>query len=220
MKKIFTFFFGLIAALGTQAQSDFPLQFADKNGNIFEDGTVLNLTEVEDDGFGSIQMPSTLFVKNISDTNIEGGGTYEINKLDNGAFQTCFPVNCTQKRETGEWETGHANFTAGQLKDMETEWFPDEEATSGNCVVTYQLVTYKQNPLKPAEWAIAKYGPTIKLNFTYSDPASINTINKNTNTVKYYNLQGQPVSHLTRGIFVKKTFFANGNVKSQKIQLK
>ena len=47
MKKIFTFFLGLIAALGTQAQSDFPLQFADKNGNIFEDGTVLNLTEAE-----------------------------------------------------------------------------------------------------------------------------------------------------------------------------
>ena len=44
MKKIFTLFMGLVAALAAQAQSDFPLQFADKDGNIIADGTVLNLT--------------------------------------------------------------------------------------------------------------------------------------------------------------------------------
>lgn len=219
MKKIFTFFLGLIAALTTQAQSDFPLQFADKDSNIYEDGTVLNLTEAEDDGFGSFLMPSSLFVKNITDTNVEGGGIYGIEKLDNGAFQTCFPVSCTQRRETGEWETGHGAFTAGQLKDMQTEWFPDEKATSGNCVVTYQLVTYKQNPIT-TQWTISKYGPTIKLNFTYGNPASINAVSKSANTVKYYNLQGMPVSNLTRGMFIKKTFYANGSVKSQKIQIK
>ena len=30
MKKSFTLFMGLVAALAAQAQSDFPLQFADK----------------------------------------------------------------------------------------------------------------------------------------------------------------------------------------------
>ena len=64
MKKIFTFFLGLVAALIVQAQSDFPLQFADKDGNIIADGTVLNLTTAESDDFGDVLMSTNLFVKN------------------------------------------------------------------------------------------------------------------------------------------------------------
>ena len=44
MKKFFTLCCGLFAALAIQAQNDFPLQFADKNGNVITDGTTLNIT--------------------------------------------------------------------------------------------------------------------------------------------------------------------------------
>ena len=34
MNKLFTLCFGLMAALAVHAQNEFPVQFADKNGNI------------------------------------------------------------------------------------------------------------------------------------------------------------------------------------------
>ena len=41
----------LLAALAVQAQSDFPLQFVDKDGQIIPDGTALDLMEYEVDEF-------------------------------------------------------------------------------------------------------------------------------------------------------------------------
>ena len=49
MKKFLTLFWGLIAALSIQAQSDFPIQFADKDGNIIEGGTTLEIKDYETD---------------------------------------------------------------------------------------------------------------------------------------------------------------------------
>ena len=45
MKKLFTLFWGLLSALSIQAQSDFPIQFADKDGNIIDNEATLVLTE-------------------------------------------------------------------------------------------------------------------------------------------------------------------------------
>lgn len=216
MKKLFTLCLGLIAALATQAQNEFPLQFADKDGNIIADGSVVVLTDaIVDEAFGDVQIPAHLYVKNISDAAVEGGGFYEVTRLDNGDFQTCFPVTCTRRMEIGEWETGNGTIEAGALKDMQTEWFPTED---GICTVVYQLVTYKQNAITKA-WAIEKAGPTITINFAYG-AAGINAIAKTTDTVKYFNMQGQPVSNPTRGMFVKKTYLSNGTVQSQKILIR
>lgn len=163
MKKIFTLCVGLLAALSMQAQSDFPVQFADKDGNLVADGSVLKLTEAEDDGFGSIMVPSHLFVKNTTSDNVQVGGIYSITTMSNGAFQTCFPANCIQKNAVGEYETESGPLMGNQLKDMMTEWLPVAE---GTCVVTYQLVTYKQNAITRT-WNKDKYGPTVTLNFAY-----------------------------------------------------
>ena len=76
MKKLFTLCIGLVAALAIQAQSDFPLQFADKDGNIIADGTTLDITAYETDDFGDVQMPSGLYVKNTSGEAVQGGGEY------------------------------------------------------------------------------------------------------------------------------------------------
>ncbi len=163
MKKIFTLCIGLIAAITMQAQSDFPIQFADKDGNIIADGSTLILTEVEDDGFGSIMVPSNLFVKNTTEDELHCFGSFTINSIGSGMFQSCFPANCKSVSAKGSYTTQEGALGAGELKNMLTEWLPTEE---GTCEVTYQLVTCKQNVITK-KWVKDKMGPVVTLIFNY-----------------------------------------------------
>ena len=63
MKKFFTFLSLCLLSITVSAQE---YVFTDKEGNVFEDGTVINRTKVEDDGFGGINLPANLFVKNVN----------------------------------------------------------------------------------------------------------------------------------------------------------
>lgn len=213
MKKIFTLFMGLVAVMAAQAQSDFPLQFADKDGNIIADGSVLNLTTAEKDDFDAVQMPSGLYVKNTTNADVQGGGAYTITSLSNGAFQTCFPTNCVSNNRTGSYETSNGTIAAGELKSMQTEWLPVD---NGTCVVTYQLVTYKQNVITK-QWQKDKTGPTITLKFTY-DPTGINstTQNKNVRSVEYYNLTDRRVQAPAHGMYIVKTIYVDGTTTCRK----
>ena len=92
---------GLMTTLAMQAQSDFPLQFADKDGNVIADGSTLNITEAGDDGFGGVLMPSGLYVKNTSSDEVQCGGSFNVKLMSNGAFQSCFPSNCMQASKVG-----------------------------------------------------------------------------------------------------------------------
>lgn len=216
MKKFFTLCLGMIAALAVQAQSDFPLQFADKNGQLIADKTVLNLSATITDDFGEVQVPANLFVKNITGNEVQVGGIYTIENISSGAFQTCFPSNCVQKREGGRYETGNDALKGGELKDMKTEWFP---AGSGTCVVTYTLVSYKQNSVT-MKWVVDKTGPSVKLNFAYGT-AAVESLRKAAADTRYMTLQGQPVvGKPSHGVFVKQTTQADGSVKTQKVVLK
>ena len=216
MKKLFTLCIGLIAAFAVKAQSDFPLQFADKDGNIIADGTTLNITAYETNDFGEVMMPSGLFVKNTSGQAVQGGGEYTIQTIENGDFQTCFPVNCIRKTGTGTFETGDGAFAAGELKDMQTEWFPSAE---GNCVVVYRLITFKQNPITK-KWMRDANGPTVTLNFTYSTSGiSSATTEKQVSQVEYYNLVGRQVQQPITGVCLVKTTYTDGSVTTRK-QLK
>ena len=213
MKKIFTLFMGLVAALTVQAQSDFPLQFADKDGNIIADGTTLDLKVAEMDDFGDVLMPTNLFVKNTSSGVVYGGGKYVIHSIGNGAFQTCFPENCIRKTSVGTYITEPGTFETGVLKDMKTEWIP---STEGSCMVTYQLITFKKNPIT-GKWGEDQSGPAVTLNFTY-DPAGVNSTvnNKSIHRVEYYNLTGRRVQTPGRGMYIVKTTYADGTTTSKK----
>ena len=203
MKKFFTLCCGLFAALAIQAQSDFPLQFADKNGNVITDGTTLNITEAEDDGFGEILMPSGLYVKNTSNEEVQCAGSFDIKLMSNGAFQSCFPSNCMQASNVGSYTTQNGAIGAGDLKTMQTEWLPTAE---GTCTVTYQLLTYKKNVITQ-KWNVDKYGPTVTLNFAYST-SSISAVKAN-HSVTYHDLQGRRVVRPTKGLYIvngKKVF--------------
>lgn len=213
MKKLFMLFWGILAALNIQAQSDFPVQFADKDGNIIDSETTLTLTEYESDAFGSIEMPTNLYVKNMTDESIQIGGVYTIQTLDNGIFQTCFPNNCVVKSETGTFETGTGAINAGELKNMQTEWMPTE---NGRCVVVYQLVTYKKNTFND-EWSKDQYGPTITLDFTLNTTGIRSAdINKKIRSITYYDLTGQKVSKPKHGVYLKKTVYQDGTSTTRK----
>lgn len=207
MKKIVSLCLGLFAALAIQAQNEFPLQFADQYGNVIADGSTLSITESEDDGFGGILMPSGLYVKNTSSDEVRCGGSFEIQSMSNGVFQSCFPTNCMQASNVGSYTTQNGAVGAGELKSMQTEWLPTAE---GSCTVTYQLLTYKYNAIT-SKWIVDKYGPTVTLNFSYST-SGISAV-KAEESVTCYDLQGRRVVHPSKGLYIVngKKMFINKN---------
>ena len=64
MKKLFTLIIPMLMGVSALHAQDFPLQFVDAQGNVVADGTVLQLTTVEDLGYGDVQIPAGLFVEN------------------------------------------------------------------------------------------------------------------------------------------------------------
>ena len=213
MKKLLTLFWGLLTVLGLQAQSEFPVQYADKDGNIIENGTTLVLTEYVTDAFGSIEMPTNLYVKNMTSESVQIGGIYTVETLDNGHFQTCFPENCVAQEQTGTYETKNGALGAEELKNMQTEWIPSE---NGRCVVTYQLVTYEQNGLTK-EWSIDRHGPTITLDFTL-DMTGISAAGTASKVVSvtYFDLTGQKTCRPKRGVYLQKIVYQDGTSKTRK----
>lgn len=217
MKKLLTLFWGLLIALGIQAQSEFPVQFTDKEGNIIEDGSTLVLTDYVTDAFGSIEMPTNLYVKNMTTESVQIGGIYDIQTLDNGRFQTCFPENCVAQDKPGTYETNSGAMGADERMNMQTEWMPSED---GKCVVVYQLVTYKQDTLTK-EWSIDQHGPAITLDFTLdmTGVSAARTVSKEAKTV-YYDLTGRQVANPSNGLFIKTVTSQNGKTVTKKLILK
>lgn len=213
MKKIFTLCLGLVAALAVQAQSDFPVQFTDKDGNIIADGTTLDLTETEETDFGEIQMPTGLYVKNISEASVHTGGIFTIQSISSGAFQSCPFGTCTRNDKKGEYTTADNDLAAGATDFLSSEWFPE---TDGTCTVVYQLITYKQNAVTK-KWNKDKEGPKITLNFTYNTTHVATAKNgKAIDSTQYFDLQGRRIAKPTTGMLVKKTVFTDGSVTVQK----
>lgn len=214
MKKNITLLFCFLANLGVQAQTDFPLQFVDKDGQVIADGTELILTDYEvDEFFGDIQMPVNVWVKNISSEMVQGGATYTIQTISNGWFQTCFPVNCMRLSATGTYLTESDSFISGQSVGMQTEWFPADE---GVCVVTYQLQTYRQNP-RTHKWMLDEDGPSITLNYCYGTTGIEGTKSvKTVRSLTYLDLKGQIIDSPRNGIYIKKTMYTDGTFDIQK----
>jgi hypothetical protein len=139
MKKIFTFLSLCLLSITASAQE---YVFTDAQGNTYDDGVVINRTEVEDDGFGGINLPGNLFVKNVGAAEgCEVAIVAEITKIDNGDLQLCFPTNCHNQSEVGTYETNEkATLAIGESKNLMTEWTPLEY---GECIVTYTAKKYQ-----------------------------------------------------------------------------
>ncbi len=213
MIRMFTLCWALFAAFAMRAQSDFPVQFVDKDGGIIADGSTLERTAFVEDDFGEVQMSALLWVKNVSNEPVQIGATYTIHTISSGAFQTCFPANCMRKTAAGTFTTGNAMLPAGLLKDMQTEWFPTAE---GTCTVTYQLQTYSQN--SSGKWMAADEGPRVTLNFNYNASADVKQVEtqKEILSVDSYNIQGQRALKISQGLYIKKVTYTDGTTKIKK----
>ncbi len=195
MKKIFTLL--CIFMMGTAAFAQDLYVFCDKDGNVYEEGATIECSEVEDDGFGGIIVPSGLYVKNVAaPDNYEVSASYNISKKDNGAIQLCFPTSCMSSEKYGnKAESPKATLAQGEIKNLMTEWFP---TTYGECSVTYTLKAYQA--------LFTKGSRTITVNYRWEDPASISQVkNGTTAKVTYYNLKGQRVEKPTKGLYILRS---------------
>lgn len=216
MRFVFTLFISFVLGVSGLSAQDFPLQFADANGNIITDGTELTLDQptVEASEFDdAVMILSGVYVKNTTANDVACGTEYSITQYSNGDLQTCFPSNCIIRRGVGTWQTEVGIVPANTLKDMQTEWIPMD---AGTLDAEFQLLKYKLNPVTK-KYTVEDEGPTIKMHFVYN-PAAIRTLDGKTeiSSVSYYSLDGRQVAAPNHGIYLMKVTYANGRTETTK----
>lgn len=165
MKKFFTLFlFSLLTIGQAWAQDDNTFQFVDKDGNVVPDGTTITRMELVDDFFGESYISTGLYIKNTSDVSANMQVAYQIETMDNGEFQICFPVNCVRKSSIGNFTTSSGSLDADAVSDLQCEWFP---VAYGSCTVKLTIEVLNAFGTKTAD------GPTVIVFFNNADPAGI-----------------------------------------------
>ena len=171
MRKIFTLLFGLsMLAWPVMAQDvDESYVFMDEEGNIIENGAtvVRNVVEAYDE-------VSEVIYSGISVLNLGGSSSdylkmhYDIQRLDNGIYQICFPSTCNMKTEVGDYETGIGQLM-GDLQDIQSEWYP---IADGECVVTLRIEVFTKQGVFPPSYVHKAFGPSVTVQFVKSSSAS------------------------------------------------
>lgn len=214
MKKIFTLAMLLVLGLGTSfaqdEEIDNTLQFVDAQGAVVPDGSEITRTEVEDDGFGSLQIPTGLSVKNTSDEAVGTKCEFNVLEVPTGTVNCCFPMVCMSAPKTGIFNTMGGSLDASETRDFQTEWIGFEQY--GKAKATFQILICELGQFGKAGDVIAN-GPKITINFVYSDPTGINgptnvTVNR---VAERYNAAGARIYAPVKGINILK--MEDGSVK-------
>ena len=216
MRFVFTLFISFVLGVSRLSAQDFPLQFADANGNIIADGTELTLDQPTFDASGfddAVMILSGVYVKNTTANDVAAGTEYSITQYSNGDLQTCFPSSCIIRNKVGTWQSEVGIIPGNALMDMQTEWIPMDVGTLD---AEFQLLKYKLNPVTK-KYTVEDDGPTIKMHFVYN-PAAIRTLDSKTeiSSVSYYSLDGRQVASPTHGIYLMKVTYANGHTETTK----
>lgn len=166
MKRIFTYllFAFSMSAMPMLAQDiDESFVFIDENGTVLEDGAtvVRNVVELYDEEEGTLVINSGLSVKNMTGSPDFIKMIYEIERIDNGSYQICFPTTCNMQDEVGAYETAVGQLM-GEVQNLMSEWFPVDD---GECVVTLTIELFTKQGLFPPTYVHKAYGPTITLRF-------------------------------------------------------
>lgn len=195
------------------AQTDRTFVFVDGEGNEVADGSHINASEIGyiDDGMGgrTLIIASGLSVKNT--TSESCGVSLEINveKIDNGNLQCCFPSNCKKIYSTGVSTGSNGTLDEDQVKDFETEWIP---SAYGECTATFKIkvmdITF--NSWGIPSYSFKAYGPSVKVTFTYAESSGINEItsDKKSEIVGYYSISGLRTDVPQKGFNIVK--YADG----------
>ena len=166
MKRIFTYLlFALsMTTMPLLAQDiDESFVFIDENGTVIEDGAtvVRNVVELYDEEEGTVVINSGLSVKNMTGSSDYIKMIYEVERIDNGSYQICFPTTCNMQEEVGAYETAVGQLM-GEVQNIMSEWFP---VADGECVVTLTIELFMKQGLFPPTYVHKAYGPTITLRF-------------------------------------------------------
>ncbi len=191
MKKIFTLLSFVLFAMMSYAQDTYA--FSDKDGNVYADAATIECTTFEEDDFGGIIMPSGLYVKNVAAaSNYQISIVANIQQMDNGAVQLCFPKNCSSYDKLGKQsETAKASIAQGAVQNMMTEWLP---TAYGECTVLYTMKIY--------DGIFSKGSRTITAHYKYADPTGIKTLTADRGALSVYDLQGRRVAQPTKGLYI------------------
>ena len=203
MKKLFTSVMMLLFATSFAfAQEAALVRFVDEAGNEYADGSVIDITEGEEDVFGDYQFPTGLYVENISGEDIYVGVDYEIVAIPNGSFQICFPENCVQQSKKGSYSTQQGPMKTDAKKDLQAEWLPEENGF-GTCSVKIQVNIYTKNVLT-GKFNLDENGPKVTVNMIFKDPASVKNVENEAKAVAKYNAAGQQVNNEQKGLNIVK----------------
>lgn len=220
MKKGLLFIAALVLTNMTAfAQVDNTLQFVDAAGNVVEDGsTVTGILEHKSDPLNGDydQISTGLSVKNTSGEKIGVAMAFNLTRIDNGSFICCYPSECREITTPTNSMTTAKLVDGNSLKSLATEWVPTPGAYGTKCeaTLTIQVYNVQQTTIVgvPVE-TVGTFrgdGPTIKLNFTYSDPTGINgvTVNENDGEAAYYTIDGRKLNAPQKGLNIIR--YANG----------
>lgn len=191
MKKIFTLFALLAGAATLQAQS---LSFVDANGATIADGSTLTMNNAfMDPIFEEWMLPlEGVSIKNSGASEATANVTVKATTLPSGSFACCLGESCKNINEQGGTITVSCPVAAnGTQAFANTEWML-EEGNYGTTVVTFTL----------------SGGPSITVNFVYSESASLGTTKADDQIVAYYSLLGEKLEKPVSGINIVQ--YANG----------
>ena len=108
MKKIFTcllFVFSLMAWPVQAQEIDESYVFTDAEGNVIPNGSTVIRNVVEPFDGETECIKANIFVKNVTGSTQNVGMIYVIERIDNGAYQICFPSSCNTQSEVGTYTT-------------------------------------------------------------------------------------------------------------------
>ena len=166
MKKFLLMIATVLTGMTLSAQGYDYFEFIDKNGNVVPDGTTLTLNEVthEDDGLDVFDVIySHLSIRNKTADQHAMRINMFIERIDNGTYQLRFPTSCKSYYEVTNVVTDGSILMGNDVKDLMTEWFPDEE---GGCDVTLtiEILNMSGTLLNPVYTYLAD-GPTVTLHY-------------------------------------------------------
>ena len=209
---------------------DNTFAFCDENGTVIPNGSTVTRNEIGESILGEPMIDSKLFVKYVADGQGYAGVVTKINGdaakgegMPSGTLQTCFPVTCVVIPNTDPETTtypfvgeipangGGKNFVGDPYSkndyvSIQSEWLI-VEGKYGNFSVDYTIAVYEKS--SPFAFTQVATGPTVTVNYVYSDPAGIDEVSGATSgerkVVARYNAAGQLVSAPVKGLNIVKT---------------
>lgn len=220
MKKYFTLIVALFCTATLFAQVDDTFRFVDGEGKVYPDGSVVNLTELEESDFGGYMINSGLYLENTSKQSKPVRCTLNILSIsENTSIQFCVLGNCNSYSAVGSYHKQGIE-PAGRKDNLQLEWLTDftEDETTGEYIALpgSATATLKVTVLN-ADGSEYGDGPQITLNFSCTDPAGINGVeNDKASVVARYSAAGQLLSAPQKGLNIVK--LSNGKTIKQIIK--